>query len=117
MNTKISYIFIPTRPPAENWVKPASEFSINSAYQIFKNKNIDVEYLIDYEENAFAFTGDVEKDLLSITSVHPMRKDGIDNFLNKAKKDWNVVDKLIKENKLIGIQYKNNKYYMRKLPG
>jgi wyosine [tRNA(Phe)-imidazoG37] synthetase (radical SAM superfamily) len=116
LNTKISYISIPTRPPAENWVKPASEFSINSAYQIFKKKDIDVEYLIGYEGNAFAYTGDVEKDLLSITSVHPMRKEAVDNFLTKAKKDWNVVDKLVKENKLIEIQYKDNKYYMRKLP-
>lgn len=117
LNTKISYISIPTRPPAENWVKPASEFSINSAYQIFRKKNIKAEYLIGYEGNAFAYTGDVEKDLLSITSVHPMRKEGVNNFLTKAKKDWNVVEKLIRENKLIEVKYKDNQYYMRKLPG
>ncbi|MGM0465002.1 MAG: radical SAM protein [Acidobacteriota bacterium] len=116
LNTKISYISIPTRPPAENWVKPASEFSINSAYQIFRKKNIKAEYLIGYEGNAFAYTGDVEKDLLSITSVHPMRKEGVNNFLTKAKKDWNVVEKLIRENKLIEVKYKDNQYYMRKLP-
>ncbi len=116
LNPKISYISIPTRPPAENWVKSASEFAINSAYQIFKKKNIDVEYLIGYEGNAFAYTGDVEKDLLSITSVHPMRKEGVNNFLIKARKDWNVVEKLIKENRMIEIKYEDNQYYMRKLP-
>ncbi|MFW6140502.1 MAG: radical SAM protein [Acidobacteriota bacterium] len=117
LNPKISYISIPTRPPAEDWVKPASEFAINSAYQIFKKKNIDVEYLIGYEGNAFAYTGDVEKDLLSITSVHPMRKEAVHNYLTKAHKNWDVVEKLIKENKLIEIKYKDSQYYMRKLSG
>jgi len=43
-----------------------------------------VEYLIGYEGNAFAFTGNVEEDLLSITSVHPMREDAVKDFLKKA---------------------------------
>jgi len=116
LSPKISYISIPTRPPAEDWVKPASEFGINSAYQIFKKKNIDVEYLIGYEGNAFAYTGDAEKDLLSITSVHPMRREGVNNLLKKAGKDWDIVEKLVQKNKLIRIKYENNEYYMRKLP-
>jgi len=116
LNPKISYISIPTRPPAEDWVKPSSEFEINSAYQIFKKKNIDVEYLIGYEGNAFAYTGDAEKDLLSITSVHPMRREGVKNLLKKAGKDWDIVEKLVQKNKLIRIKYENNEYYMRRLP-
>jgi len=115
LNPKISYISIPIRPPAENWVRPPSEMKINSAYQIFLEKNINTEYLIGYEGNAFAYTGDVEKDLLSITSVHPMREEGVSHLLNKAGKDWNIVDKLIKENKLIETVYGNHTYYMRKL--
>jgi len=110
-----SYISIPIRPPAEEWVKPASEAMINKAYQIFREKNISVEYLIGYEGNAFAFTGDAEEDLLSITSVHPMRKDGVKEFLRKANANWSVVEKLIRENKLIEVEYEGNKFYMRKL--
>jgi len=116
LNPKKSYISIPTRPPAEKWVKPAGEGNINKAYQIFKEKGIDVEYLIGYEGNAFAFTGDVEEDLLSITSVHPMREDGVDRLLAKAKVDFNIVEKLIRENKLVEVEYKDKKFYMRKLP-
>jgi wyosine [tRNA(Phe)-imidazoG37] synthetase (radical SAM superfamily) len=115
LNPKKSYISIPIRPPAEKWVKPADEHRINMAYQIFKERDIDVEYLIGYEGNTFAFTGNVEDDLLSITSVHPMRKDGVDNFLTKAKADWSIIEKLIKENKLIELEYRDKKFYMRKL--
>jgi len=115
LNPKKSYISIPIRPPAEKWVKPVDEHRINMAYQIFKEKDIDVEYLIGYEGNTFAFTGNVESDLLSITSVHPMRKDGVNNFLTKAKSDWSIIEKLIKENKLVELEYGGNKFYMRKL--
>jgi wyosine [tRNA(Phe)-imidazoG37] synthetase (radical SAM superfamily) len=115
LNPKKSYISIPTRPPAEKWVKPATEYNINMAYQIFKERGIDAEYLIGYEGNAFAFTGNVEEDLLSITSVHPMRKDGVNELLAKAKADWNIIEKLIKEDKLVEVKYKDKKFYMRKL--
>jgi len=88
---------------------------LNTAYQLFKEKSIDVEYLIGYEGNAFAFTGNVEEDLLSITSVHPMRKEAVDEFLKKANGNWVIVEKLITGNKLIETEYKSNRFYMRKI--
>ena len=116
LNPKKGYISIPTRPPAEGGVTPASEYEINMAYQIFKERGIDAEYLIGYEGNAFAYTGNVEEDLLSITSVHPMREEGMKEFLTKAKANWSIIKKLIDEDKLIQVKYKDKKFYMRKLP-
>lgn len=112
-----AYIAIPTRPPAEEWVKPPSEQTINRAYQIFSKILPDVEYLIGYEGNAFAFTGNVEEDLLSITSVHPMREEGVETYLSKANSGWNIIDELIKEDKMIKTKYQGRTFYMRKLPG
>jgi len=117
LTPKKSYISIPTRPPAETWAKPASELDIFIAYQVLKERAIDVEFLTGYEGNAFAFTGNVEEDLLSITSVHPMREEGVSNFLSKAKAGWEIIEKLIKEDKLIEVEYRGKKFYMRKLPG
>ena len=113
-----AYIAIPTRPPAEEWVKPATEETLNRAFQTFTEKlGVDrVEYLIGYEGNAFAFTGNVEEDLLSITAVHPMRKEAVTEFLKKANADWKRVEKLLSENKLVELEYEGNKYYMRRLP-
>ncbi len=115
LETKRSYISIPTRPPAEKWVKPAAEHILNTAYQVFNEKLISTEYLIGYEGNAFAFTGNVEEDLLSITSVHPMREEAVNEFLAKAKRNWSIIDKLINENRLIKVRYKDKKFYIRKL--
>lgn len=110
-----SYISVPIRPPAEKWAKPADEKAVNKAYQVFKERGIDAEYLIGYEGNAFAFTGNIEADLLSIASVHPMRKDAVIEFLNKANGSWNIIDRLLAENRLIETEYKDALFYMRKI--
>ena len=46
-----------------------------------------MEYLIGYEGDAVSFTGNVQKDLLNITAVHPMRENAIYTFLEKSKTD------------------------------
>ena len=113
-----AYIAIPTRPPAESWVKPASEETINRAFNIFsKSLGEDgVEYLIGYEGSSFALTGDLEEDLLSIMSVHPMREDGVSEVLRKANADWGIIDKMLNERKIIRLEYDGHTYYMRKIP-
>jgi wyosine [tRNA(Phe)-imidazoG37] synthetase (radical SAM superfamily) len=112
-----AYIAIPTRPPTEKWVKPAKEATINKAFQVYSEKlgANRVAYLIGYEGNAFAFTGRVEEDLLSITAVHPMRKEAVIEFLRKAEADWWVIERLLAEGKLIELEYERNTYYMRKI--
>jgi len=110
-----SYISIPTRPPSEKWVKPSNEDTINMAYQIFVERNINAEYLIGYEGNEFTFTGDVEESILSIASVHPIREDAVEEILRKARADWTDISRLIEEGKLIKIKYKDKNFYMRRL--
>lgn len=112
-----AYIAVPTRPPAEKWVKPAREEIINLAFQIFSEKlgSERVEYLIGYEENAFVFTGNVKEDLLAIMAVHPMRKEAIEEFLKKANAEWHVIEELLHENLLKEVEYEGRIYYMRKL--
>jgi wyosine [tRNA(Phe)-imidazoG37] synthetase (radical SAM superfamily) len=115
-NLNKAYIAVPTRPPTENWVKRANEDLMNAAFQAF-SKELGagrVEYLIGYEGNAFASTGNVEEDLLSITTVHPMREEAVKRLLQKADADWQVVDTLISENKLVKVEYEGNSYYLRK---
>ncbi|MPW39432.1 radical SAM protein [Thermococcus sp. 101 C5] len=113
----MAYIAVPTRPPWEKWVKPAREDVINMAFHVFADAIGEerVEYLIGYEGNAFAFTGNVEEDILSITAVHPMREDALRELLKKANAGWDIVEKLIAEGKLIELEYEGKRFYMRKL--
>jgi len=108
-----AYLSIPTRPPAEEWVRPPDEETINRAYQIFSQRLDHVEHLIGYEGNAFAFTGNVEEDLLSITAVHPMREEAVSEFLARAGADWPVVNRLIVQGQLVETEYEGRKFYVR----
>jgi len=115
LSPRRSYLAIPTRPPAKRMIKAASEGSVNLAYQIFTERLSNVEYLIDYEGNAFAFTGSIKDDLLGITSVHPMREEGIMELLRKADASWDTIEELIEDGELIETEYEGRRFYMGKL--
>ncbi len=115
LKPQTAYLAIPTRPPAEAWVRSPDEEVINRDYQILQREVAHVEYLVGYEGNAFAFTGDVAGDLLSITSVHPMREDAVHEFLGRAEADWEVVRDLIAGVQLVETTYEGRKFYVRKL--
>jgi wyosine [tRNA(Phe)-imidazoG37] synthetase (radical SAM superfamily) len=110
-----AFLAVPTRPPAKQWVRSPKEQVINLAYQVFDEKVDQVELLIGYEGNAFAFTGNVEEDLLSITAVHPMREDAVREFLARAMTDWSVVERLIARSQLVELEYREQRFYMRRL--
>lgn len=109
-----AYLAVPTRPTAE-LVKPASNQMINNAFQTFRKKLDGVECLIGYEGNAFASTGNAAEDLLSITAVHPMREDAVNELLHRLNEDWGVVRELINDGRLLELKYKGKKFYARKL--
>jgi wyosine [tRNA(Phe)-imidazoG37] synthetase (radical SAM superfamily) len=112
----IAYLAVPTRPPSEMRIVPPAEQVINRAFQILSDKLPRVELLIGYEGNAFAFTGNAEEDLLSITAVHPMREEAVKAYLVKAGEDWELVLRLIEEGKLQKAEHQGSDFYLRCLP-
>ncbi len=110
-----AYLSIPIRPPAEKWVEAPAEQKINRAYQIFREHSLNTEYLIGYEGNEFAYTGNIEEDILSITSVHPMREDAVEEYLKKANSNFSIIEKMLRENKIVVSEYNDNRFYLRKL--
>jgi wyosine [tRNA(Phe)-imidazoG37] synthetase (radical SAM superfamily) len=109
-----AYLSIPTRPPAEKWAVVPNEEALNRTYQLLSSQVKRVEYLIGYEGNAFAFTGDIEKDILSITAVHPMRKEAVDTLLRRAGSSWKVVDRLVAQGDLLLTEYDGHVFYLRR---
>ena len=115
LNPQKSFISVPIRPPAEKTVEIPNEEKINLAYQIFCENNLQIEILIGYEGNDFFYSGNVEEEILGITSVHPMRKDAIESYLRKAGVGFEIVIDMIEKNKIREINYKGHKYYLRKI--
>ena len=114
VNPAIAYISVPTRPPAEKWATMPSEESINRAYQIFCARVKHVELLVGYEGDSFDLTGNVERDLLAIAAVHPMREAAVRKFLQQAQESWEVVQRLIDQGKLVKTEYQGNNFYLRR---
>lgn len=110
----VAYLAIPTRPPAEKRAHRPDETALNRIYQIFAQKALQVEYLIGYEGDAFAYSGDIEKDLLSITAVHPMRKEAVEALLSRAGVTWDAVERLVAQGDLRETNYDGHCFYLRR---
>jgi wyosine [tRNA(Phe)-imidazoG37] synthetase (radical SAM superfamily) len=114
LGPSIAYISVPIRPPAKSWALPPTEEKINLAYHIFKSRLEHVELLVGYEGDAFASTGDLANDILSITAVHPMREDAMRKLIARAGSSWEIVQALIDEGQLKATAFKGNTFYLRK---
>ncbi|MEJ2621756.1 MAG: radical SAM protein [Candidatus Thiodiazotropha sp.] len=115
LNPGKAYLAAPIRPAAEVGIHPPTEEKINRAFQMLRKRVSQAEYLIGYEGNAFASTGNVVDDLLSITSVHPLREEAVMALLKKTGNDWSIVKALINEDRLKEAEYEGKRFYVRVL--
>lgn len=110
----IAYIAIPTRPPAFENIYPADEAAVSLAYNIFTYLCISAELLTGYEGNAFASSGNFTDDILSITAVHPMREDAVQELMGKSNASLTNLNTLIDKGLLKKINFNNENYFLRK---
>ncbi len=108
-----AYLSVPTRPPAEEEVRPPSEEAVARAYDVFVSAGLRTELLIGYPSDAFAYTGDVEEDILTITAVHPMREEAVAELLAKAGAEWGAVERLLADGLLAAVECGGKKFYVR----
>jgi wyosine [tRNA(Phe)-imidazoG37] synthetase (radical SAM superfamily) len=109
-----AYLSVPTRPPAESWVRPPATSIVQQAFQILAAASNDVELLTDYEGSSVSYTGDIEADLLSVTAVHPLREEAVKELLARAHADWSVVEGLLKRHQLSEAVYGGHRFFVRR---
>lgn len=117
INPRKSYLLVPTRPPAEkNISRVTGEKLIQAAGIINSISGVDVECITaDDTEQGFFFTDNIVKDLLSITSVHPIREEIIKHYFKLVKADSSILQELIKQNKIIRCTYQGKTFYKKNL--
>jgi wyosine [tRNA(Phe)-imidazoG37] synthetase (radical SAM superfamily) len=113
LEPEAAYISIPTRPPAEKWVKPAPEPRIAYAYSRIRELGVHAENLIGYEGNEFAASGDAREDLLGISAVHPMRHDAVEEILARDNANEALLTGLLDSGELIAVEFSGSTYYVR----
>ena len=111
-----AYLAIPTRPPAESWVKPASEEKLVESYEIFR-EHIGaerVELLTGYEGPEFHLGRDPIKDLLAIASIHPIRIDYAYRVLSEHGEDpEKALRRLVEGGELKLAEYRGKRFLIR----
>ncbi len=108
-----AFLSVPTRPPAEEGVRPPGAAVLNAAFQILSRRLEQVEYLVEYEGEDFAFLGDLERGLLATTAVHPMSEDAVGRYIAKAGANWDDVQRLVDRGQLAEEVYCGRRFYIR----
>jgi wyosine [tRNA(Phe)-imidazoG37] synthetase (radical SAM superfamily) len=109
----IAYLAVPTRPPAEADVAAPSEAVITKAYHLLAATLPRVECLLGYDEEPFAAADDVREHLLSISSVHPMRRKEVEQVLRDAGEPWSVAQGLVDEGALRIATHEGHDFFIR----
>jgi wyosine [tRNA(Phe)-imidazoG37] synthetase (radical SAM superfamily) len=108
-----SYLSIPIRPPAENWVRPPTMVSLQNILTFMSDKIPFMNLLFDAEIGKFSSTGILRDDILSITSVHPLRESSLHQLVNDSKGDWTTVEELLQMGEILKIDYRDDSFFIR----
>jgi wyosine [tRNA(Phe)-imidazoG37] synthetase (radical SAM superfamily) len=109
-----AYLAVPTRPTPYPAITKPPEESMVRAYHVLAQFVPRVEYLIGYEGDAFASTGNPQRDLLATTAVHPMRESAVGDLLARTGARWDVVEDLVDRGDLTEVSYAGRRYFVRR---
>jgi len=114
LQPSISYLSIPTRPPAEAEVTPPSPEALQAIIEICSEQVPFVELLFESEVGDFVSTGNLQEDILSITAVHPLREEPLRAMVSAAGGTWQVVEDLLADGSILTILYRDERYFFRR---
>jgi wyosine [tRNA(Phe)-imidazoG37] synthetase (radical SAM superfamily) len=108
-----AYLAIPIRPPAVAGVSGPDEAVLIHAHQAWMAQGLDVELLTGPEGADFAHAGDLERELLAIAAVHPLRQSALDALLRKAGASRAMVEAMLRDGQLRQVAHAGDTFYMR----
>ena len=114
LQPSISYLSIPTRPPAEARVTPPSPEALQQIIETCSEQVSFVDLLFEAEVGDFVSTGNLKEDILSITAVHPLREEPLRAMAAMAGGKWQVVEDLLADGSILSIVYRNERYFFRR---
>jgi wyosine [tRNA(Phe)-imidazoG37] synthetase (radical SAM superfamily) len=105
-----AYVTIPTRPPAEPWVRPPTRDAALRIADAFRAAEVPTTCLLDEAEDPFAPGTDPRQGLLAIAAVHPMVEQDARAYLERSGADGSVLDELVREGRLTAIRFRGRRY-------
>lgn len=90
-----AFVAVPTRPPAEPWVRAPSRDVALRAADHFRAVELPTTCLVEDIEEPFAADPGAPSGLLGIVAVHPMSETAARGYLERSGLDWSVAQRLL----------------------
>ena len=101
-----AYVAIPTRPPAEPWVRAPSVDTARRAAGIFRAAELPTELLVEDDcAETFSLSSDPAAGLLGIVAVHPMSFADARTYLARSGGHWSAAQRLLDEGRLVEVRH------------
>jgi wyosine [tRNA(Phe)-imidazoG37] synthetase (radical SAM superfamily) len=110
-----AYLALTIRPPAARNAQPPGEEALNRYFYTLRRYVANLELLARYEGDAFGSTGDLAEDLLAIAAVHPLRESAVQALVESAGADWQIVERLVAEGRLVRTEHSGHRFYARRI--
>jgi len=109
-----AYIMIPTRPPAEKWVRGADEQALTVLHEELRSRGITAALLTSDEPPPPVKPNNPIEYILQTSLVHPLRLDYVEHLARGAGLEpRKVIDEVIKRGAKI-VEYRGLKFVVRR---
>jgi wyosine [tRNA(Phe)-imidazoG37] synthetase (radical SAM superfamily) len=105
-----AYVTVPTRPPAEPWVRPAAPTTALRAADIFRAAELPTTVLLEDLPEPFSSGVDAAGGLLGIVAVHPMTEEAARRYLERSGTDWSIAQRLLDDGTIVRVDFEGQTY-------
>lgn len=111
INRDKSYFMIPVRPPLEKFAVAPDHLVLEKISSYVRMEIPKSEMLCCSESGSFFASGNIEQELLSIMSVHPMREEAVIEFIKRKGGSGHCLEEMVKNGLLQSIAYDGKVFY------
>ncbi len=109
----VAYLAVPTRPPAESWVRRPAPVDLVRGYEAFARRVPRVELLTGEPPEAFAPSSNLERDLMAITAVHPLDEGAVLELGGGSGQALEVAEELARLGRLDEVVHRGRRFFVR----
>ncbi len=105
-----AFVAVPTRPPAEPWVRAPSREAALRAADVFRAAELPTTSLVEDLDEPFAADLEAPTGLLGIVAVHPMTETSARGYLERSGADWSVAQRLLDDGAIERVEFDGQTY-------